>query len=411
LISSFLSQEVNVKIPDKPSSLPEYINTIKVVPIPEFASKSISINVLDSKLITPGGFHSPYQLYVIQILPFDWKVERKYEECLQFRKILLSVAPNVTVPHLPKKKEKLETYQVERRKILIESFLRRVSENEVLRNTMEYKSFISIGDRLAFINHLKDAATKSIANTPHIDGKAYISYTHQNEIECDNFNKYCFEFKKASTELKLHIKKLEGLFDQEVGTLHSIANCYGVMAQQNELMKFNSAKLYSQLEKSMKGWAASIIKIGAILRENQNECFTDKIHSTDALHELCEKRINAQNTYKESLDRLLKKKEKLFKKGYSEDWKINRVLSIGENIADKDYAFSIMLKDETNEICQLHINYGYYTNNVLNQIKLSSREKDPSMYHLYKHIEEAHLLMIECWKQSDLSILSALYNE
>ena len=66
--------------------------------------KKITIQISSSKEIEAGVFGQTYTVYDIITLPFNWKVQRRYSDFDNLRKLLIKFYPGFNIPPLPNKK-------------------------------------------------------------------------------------------------------------------------------------------------------------------------------------------------------------------------------------------------------------------------------------------------------------------
>ena len=116
--------------------------------------KNIKINLLEPQVVDGGFFSRKYVTYLIETIPFEIKVRKRYSDFEWLRNILSIIYPHVTIPPMPKKNfsSRFNEEFINKRLRSLEKFLKGISIHPLLRNSQIFYDFISISKENEFNN-------------------------------------------------------------------------------------------------------------------------------------------------------------------------------------------------------------------------------------------------------------------
>lgn len=119
-----------------------------------------------------------------------------------------------------------------------------------------------------------------------------------------------------------------------------------------------------------------------------------QIYEFDSMQELQELMRKYQKAFVKADAKLSSKKEELFKQKKLEKWKMEPETSKSINVENvflnKNAAFSKMLPKETEELQDLFISYGYYTNRLMDEVSRIHKQKGENFVkHFIKFAQNA----------------------
>ena len=160
----------------------------------------VTCEIIESKVIDPGIFKSKFSSYFVKTLPNNWVAERKFENFVNLRNILLKLYPGYIVPPLSAKVEKkLEKADIEKKKNYLQIFLNDLVRHPILRTANILFCFLSMPSEkeyeLKAKTYLKMKPPKYANEFCTFEGVAKVSYDVP-------LSKYCSALAKANVRLK-----------------------------------------------------------------------------------------------------------------------------------------------------------------------------------------------------------------
>ena len=329
---------------------------------------TIIVNISNPKQITNTSFFSKnYVLYEISTPQFNWVVNRRYSDFIWLRDCLKCFFPGDTLPFLPKKKIGKRNFEqdfINKRAQGLQNFMNEVINNEKFKASEVLNIFLSIVDRNLFEIQMKNISPKSLTrlsvqNIPNFDSKNKII-----DININNENEIISHFNSISNYLNGQDKFLENLENnlsnykkcmlQACTILEEIENNFTkltmMLTKVNISDKINN--VYENYEIFFKNWKRIQFNQLLIIKDVTKKFFKDVKDKCGALIENYEKVQNLQDEYLNNKNKLMAKKEMLWKQMDITKWDIaqGEILDNQKLFTDKLYAQDKMCFKETFEL-------------------------------------------------------------
>ena len=329
---------------------------------------TIIVNISNPKQITNTSFFSKnYVLYEISTPQFNWVVNRRYSDFIWLRDCLKCFFPGDTLPFLPKKKIGKRNFEqdfINKRAQGLQNFMNEVINNEKFKASEVLNIFLSIVDRNLFEIQMKNISPKSLTrlsvqNIPNFDSKNKII-----DININNENEILSHFNSISNYLNGQDKFLENLENnlsnykkcmlQACTILEEIENNFTkltmMLTKVNISDKINN--VYENYEIFFKNWKRIQFNQLLIIKDVTKKFFKDVKDKCGALIENYEKVQNLQDEYLNNKNKLMAKKEMLWKQMDITKWDIaqGEILDNQKLFTDKLYAQDKMCFKETFEL-------------------------------------------------------------
>ena len=339
---------------------------------------TIIVNISNPKQITNTSFFSKnYVLYEISTPQFNWVVNRRYSDFIWLRDCLKCFFPGDTLPFLPKKKIGKRNFEqdfINKRAQGLQYFMNEVINNEKFKASEVLNIFLSIVDRNLFEIQMKNISPKSLTrlsvqNIPNFDSKNKII-----DININNENEIISHFNSISNYLNGQDKFLENLENnlsnykkcmlQACTILEEIENNFTkltmMLTKVNISDKINN--VYENYEIFFKNWKRIQFNQLLIIKDVTKKFFKDVKDKCGALIENYEKVQNLQDEYLNNKNKLMAKKEMLWKQMDITKWDIaqGEILDNQKLFTDKLYAQDKMCFKETFELNIQKNLLGYY---------------------------------------------------
>ena len=338
-------------------------------------TKKIKITVGSPEKIEGGFLQKSYITYLINTLPFDFKVRRRYSDFEWLRQNLILFYPDCVVPSIPKKNygDRFNELFILKRAKTLEKFLNNVLMDPILRNSSLLYDFLSLEKETAFSNK-KNSIKKSdvptvIENFVTLDGKAKLDFTSESEKYFLNIKNFANDNEIVLKNMCTYIKNLNSEILTVLNTIHEISILF-LQLQGNSLKYKDNPDViesYKICGKMFKDFEEKIKKENIILNVNLKEYFKFRKNRFRTINELGERVQQCKLNYLKGLDKLIDKKEEYYKKDMSK-WELDYrddTYNRADLLRNKKLAFSKMFPKDTKNVLQLREMYGFYLNRFI----------------------------------------------
>ena len=342
--------------------------------------------ISNPRKINDSYVKNSYLLYDITTPKMNWFVNRRYSDFVWLREALCSLFPTTFIPQLPKKKmgnRRFEEDFIEKRMKGLQFFLDEVLKNENLKSADPLVTFLSF-ERGFFEQQMKIIIPKninvdSILGIKSFTGKIVVADLDNDFFNNNNYFNTVTTFFNYQTELIKIIKDNLNNYNihmvEACKHLEEIENGFSKMSQYYS--KANLAKdicnVFEQYQIFFKNWKRLHINQSSIIRSKINEYLKYLKNNGYTLNELIQRQNTVQKDYQKIKDELTNKKEGFWKKMDITKWEMNPMDQIDSALLfrDKNYAFSKMCFQETQNLNNKGDLLGYYYINNINNIKES----------------------------------------
>ena len=339
---------------------------------------TVIVKISNPRQITNTSFFSKnYILYDISTPQFNWVVNRRYSDFIWLRDYLKYFSPGDTLPFLPKKKIGKRNFEqdfINKRAQGLQNFMNEVINNERFKASEALNIFLSTVDRNLFEIQMKNISPKSLSklsvqSIPNFDSKNKII-----DMNINNENEIIAHFNSISNFLNGQDKFLENLqtnlsnykkcMFQACTILEDIENSFTkltmMLTKVNISDKMNN--VYENYEIFFKNWKRIQFNQSLIIKDVTKNFFKDVKDKCGALIENYEKVQTLQDEYLNNKNKLMAKKEMLWKQMDITKWDIaqGEILDNQKLFTDKLYAQDKMCYKESFELKIQKDLLGYY---------------------------------------------------
>ena len=297
---------------------------------------TIEVVVSNPKQITNNSFFSKnYVLYDISTSKLNWVVNRRYSDFIWLRDCLKYLFPGDILPILPKKKignRRFEQDFINKRTQGLQNFMNDVVKNENFKASEILNIFLSVNDRTLFETQMKNISPKSLLR---VNVQNIFNFENKNkiiDININNENEVFSHFNSISNYLNGQNDFLENLQTnlsnykkcmKEAGRiLGEIENSFSKLSMM--LTKVNISdkmtSVYENYEVFFKNWKRIQSNQSSIFKEVVKKFFKDVKLKCGALIENYEKVQSLQEEYLNNKNKLMAKKELLWKQMDISKW-------------------------------------------------------------------------------------------
>lgn len=339
---------------------------------------TIEVIVSNPKQVTNTSiFSKNYILYDISTPKLNWVVNRRYSDFIWLRDCLKYFFPGEILPILPKKKmgnRRFEQDFINKRAQGLQNFLNEIMKNEKYKASEVLNIFLSINDRTLFENQMKNISPKSllrlnVQNILNFEGKNKIidiNINNENEIfsHFNSISNYLNGQNVFLENLQTNLSNYKKCLKEECRILGEIENNFSKLSMM--LTKVNISdkmiNVYENYEIFFKNWKRIQFNQSSIFKEVVKNFFKDVKLKCSALIENYEKIQILQEEYLNNKNKLMAKKELLWKQMDISKWDLSpgEILDNQRLFSDKLYAQDKMCFKESFELKIQRDLMGYY---------------------------------------------------
>ena len=312
----------------------------------------------------------------------EFLVIRRYSDFVIYRQILSKTFPRLIIPPLPSKKiggRRFEIDFIEKRMHFLNKFIENVMNNETFKAAEATVAFLTIIDRLQFDSKMKELSSippvQFIDETKTLNGKIYISLDNEaNEKYFVNIKNYF----KLQTQILNHLNENLRDYYKSIITadesLTEIQKDFELLHLLNSKvqMKEDIIKSYEIFGKFFKNWRRNMMNQNEIIKKYVKDFFKYIKMEGESYQELIDSRENIKYYFEKNLEKLQKKKDKLWTNGDLSKWEITEGLESIDRLMllnDKDYACSKMCTVETKTLENERKILGHANRSNLDELK------------------------------------------
>ena len=339
--------------------------------------KNIKINLLEPQVVDGGFFSRNYVTYLIETIPFDIKVRKRYSDFEWLRNILCIIYPNVTIPPMPKKNfsSRFNEEFINKRLRSLEKFLKGISIHPLLRNSKILYDFISIQNENEF-NDKKNEYNK-LKSPQHlyehktISGNGDIYITNDKEGYLNNIRESCLMNQVNLSQITKSYKNLIESINIVSEQMKNISNIWNEIGNVSNKLNDNEnvIDVYYAFSKLMNDWYEMEKKTISILNIQIREYFRYIKNEFHSMEELVNKVDNYKRIFYKNCEYLNYRKNSLFQNSDVSYWGIEdkNILNNPEILQNKEYIFPKMLPKETKNVIFDKDIYAFYLNSLISE--------------------------------------------
>lgn len=342
--------------------------------------KYITCSLSDPQKKEGGFFGGAYTTYEVDTDPFNFKVRKRYSDFDWLRNYLISHYVNCVIPPMSKKNifNRFDEVVVHKRMVGLAMFVNGVLAHPILQHAPVLCEF------------LKNDNPKDVAKMKEKYNKDKVPTCAEEVITLNGFIKTGFNshreenykyLKKVSGDNEETLRKLSKLY-KEIGKnmgiisdkMKETAKLWNIMLTKAKANKERevTCETYNMLGKFMEDWSGNYVEQKNLLETNFRYHFKYIKNEFRSWKEYSSKLEVNRNIYYKARDKLREKKEKLFNGKDLSLWGIDGKI-IEENriklLQDKEYAFNMMLPNDSKKVEVLKKFYGMYLNSITDEFE------------------------------------------
>ncbi len=322
-------------------------------------SKIDKINVVFSTPKKHSGslFSKSYFTYEFCTLPLKYSIIRKYKDFKWLHDIIQSIYTGICVPPIPKniKMEKINDFIINKNKRSLEKFIQSLVDNDLIKHSPILFDFLSIEDKSQFYSrqtyYSKGKIPKSLNKLYSLDGNIEIKFKNSDLPLLD----YICEFNENSQvllkKITLILSEIYNLFNTTSDKIKEFSFlCSDFDSLFNKFYeKEKKSDLFKNLNNIMNNWSDIMRNQSEFIEINLREQFKFINKQQKEMSYLIKTMNQKKFSFIKYENKLIQKKEELFKKGDVNKWGLKKDdLKNKENfINNKELAFKKMLPKDT----------------------------------------------------------------
>ena len=314
---------------------------------------------------------SVYITYNITTEPINISVRRRYTDFEWLRKIFSKLFPTICIPPIPLKtlQGNANDHKIEKRMRALERFLNSVVTEPLLKNSNVLYDFLTIEKESDFQNikqkydnyNFPDSLEKMQTRT----GKIIIDTTILKEPKTytdirDNFTQNQTILIQIIQSYKELFKEMKQVSNRMLEISEYYKNLYQLSVKNSE--NNNLCKSYQSVQILMQNWGYTELQSALNIDLEVREYFKFVKLEYNSIKELYEKYDYYRNLYLSSKEKLINKKEKLYKDGNVNEWDLPKGEEI--DIKDKNKVLRKMLVNENNKLHNIKLFLFYYATSL-----------------------------------------------
>ena len=320
-------------------------------------SKIEKIKIVFSTPIKHSGslFSKSYLTYEFCALPLQHSVIRKYKDFKWLHDIIQSIYMGMCIPPIPKnvKMEKINDFIINKHKRSLEKFIQSLVDNDLVKHSPILFDFISIEDKSQFYSrqtyYSKGKIPKSLNKLYSLDGNIEIKLKNSDLPILDHiceFNENSQVLLKKITLILSEIYNLFNITSDKIKEFSSLCSDFDSLFNKSQEKK---TELFKNLTNIMNNWSETMRNQSEFIEVNLREQFKFINKQQKEMSHLIKKMNQKKYIFIKYENKLVQKKEDLFKKGDVNKWGLKKDdLKNKENIKNnKELAFKKMLPKDT----------------------------------------------------------------
>ena len=332
--------------------------------------KKIKIEVKNPKCISESYFQSSYIQYEVTTDITNWFVYRRYSDFEWLRLSLRKLYPSIFCPPIPKKKlgsRRFESDFVDKRMKFLNKFINSCCDNEIFKASEPLIAFLSLTDRSQFEEKMKEInlyiPSQFVEDVKNFSGVIKLI----DDID-DNYYKNLSNYFQLQSQvlerLNYNIKNYYYNIAAACTNLDEVQKDFDLLSTLNQkvIKNIEITKTYNIFSLFFKNWKRILFNQNEIIKDNVKDYFKYIDMESLSFDDLMTERDKIKALYINEHNKLIIKKEKLWKNGDITKYEIIDEYNSVDNLLllrDKNYAFSKMCTRQTQIENNLHKQFNY----------------------------------------------------
>ncbi|MCQ2820670.1 MAG: hypothetical protein MJ252_25675 [archaeon] len=336
---------------------------------------SISLSLPEK--IEGGIFSKSYVTYLVEAIPLGTKVRKRYSDFEWLREMMQKIYIGSVIPPIPKKNygDRFNETFISKRMRGLERFMNGLAVDPLMRDSPVLCDFLTIenepdwNSRKNVINRMK--VPDKITDTLSLTGDIKTSVSAEKEM-------YFTNIKDNSTNNETLIKKLIDSYKLLIAGMNEVSRIMGEISgiwrnlYENSEKYFEDKKTtesYNIMTKLMQDWSDSEKRQADLINIDLKEYFRYVKNEFISMKDLIGKVENSKAIYKKAEEKLIWRKDELFRRQDISKWDLDNseVINKMKLLQDKEYAYSKMIPKETAATILTKYTYGFYLNRIIEE--------------------------------------------
>lgn len=306
------------------------------------------------------------------------QVRKRYSDFEWLTTMLSAYYPGNILPPLPRKNfgDRFNENFLTKRMRALNKFFFHIVQDPLLRNSQFLYDFLTINDEKEFTNkknmYNKQKAPSLVNEMKSLTGTLDVTITEDRENYLTNIKNNSDINEGLLKKLVSSYKSLNDQLNAVSTRLIEISEIWTDLLK--TAMEYSDEQYvistYQLMSKVTRDWAELEKKQAALTNIDVREYFKNITKQSHCLKELSIKAEGHKNNFYKQQEKLLSKKEELFRQQNIDKWGIDNkdtTIDKGRLGTDKDYAFSKMLVKDTEIVDSLKLNFGFYMNRTIEE--------------------------------------------
>ena len=338
-------------------------------------NKDITIKISLPEKVDKGTFSKSYTTYLVETLPLNFQVRKRYSDFEYLYNSLISLYPNCLVPPISKKNytDRFSENLIIKRTRTLKQFLDNIIIHPLMRNSdLVYKFLTMKEEEFEDLKKKLKITTPTIAkNLKSEEGTINISISKERENYLDNIKDNSNINEGIMKQISQAYGKLLTLMNEVSDKMKEISDLWKKLHEKS--VKYfetvNTCETYSIMHKIMNEFSNFEKSKNELFKIHIREYFRFIKNEFHNLSELANKVYVHKDNYNKECEKLFNQKENLFKQQDISNWGLGAEELKHKNvlIKNKDFAFQKMLPEETNKLEELKKYYGAFLNSIINE--------------------------------------------
>ena len=341
----------------------------------EHPNPSVSLSLPEK--IEGGIFSKSYVTYLVEAVPLGTKVRKRYSDFEWLREMMQKIYLGSVIPPIPRKNygDRFNETFISKRMRGLERFMNGLAIDPLMRDSSILCDFLTVENdadwntKKASLSKMK--SPEKITGLISTTGEIKTSISPEKEMYFTNIKDNALNnetlLKRMIDTYKLIINGMN-----EVSRLMAEVSTIWKALYENSEKYFEDKKAtdsYNVMSKLMQDWSESEKRQADLISIDIKEYFRYIKNEFISMKDLISKVDVNRNTYKKAEEKLIWRKEDLFRRQDITKWELaeGEVQNKLKLFQDKDYAFSKMLPRDTAITLTAKYTYGYYLNRIIEE--------------------------------------------
>ena len=338
---------------------------------------NLTITLSFPEKVEGGIFSKSYVTYLVTTMPFDYKVRKRYSDFEWLRSILQTIYIGSVIPPIPRKNygDRFNELFISKRMRFLEKFMQGLAVDPLIRNSQILYDFLTTENEQEWntkkANYNKLRAPVKLNEIKTITGEMKLDISDAQETYFANIKDNANNNEVLMKKLLVSYKALLLSMIDTSNKMHETSEVWKQLFQNSQKYLENQqvTEVYSTMSKIFEDWAESEKRQASLINLEIREYMRYIKNEFRSMKELVTKADFNKTTFYKAEERLIWRKEDLFKRQEITRWELepSELSNKLKLIQDKEYAFSKMLPKDSQHVLELKQWYGYYLNRIIDE--------------------------------------------